>query len=152
MFTEPVAVNGSCTHFVRQVSATPIIVDPVAVADAPYEWALIICIRIYLSIGTDCLVIRAAVTILDTTLVTETNVCDVRTSAMSYTGCHCGGWLWNRKLCVTRAKISQLLLSTFYRMISSELKSILYFRHFEWNLAIQSRIRVHFEALFEINK
>ena len=37
MFADRVAVNGSCTHFVRQVSATPIIVDSIAVADAPCE-------------------------------------------------------------------------------------------------------------------
>ena len=34
------AVNGSYTHFVQQVSATPIIVDPIAVADVPCERAL----------------------------------------------------------------------------------------------------------------
>ena len=40
MFADPVAVNGSCTHFVRHVSETPIILDPIAVTDAPCERAL----------------------------------------------------------------------------------------------------------------
>ena len=40
MFANPVAVNGSCTHFVLQVSVTPIIVDPIVVADARCERAL----------------------------------------------------------------------------------------------------------------
>ena len=45
--TDMIAVNGSCTHFVRQVSVTPythhttpIVIDSIAVADAPCEWAL----------------------------------------------------------------------------------------------------------------
>ena len=40
MFTDPVAVNGYCTHFVRHVSATPIIIDSIAVADDLCERAL----------------------------------------------------------------------------------------------------------------
>ena len=40
MFTDPVRVNASCTHSVRQVPATSIIVDPIAVAVAPCERAL----------------------------------------------------------------------------------------------------------------
>ena len=37
MFEDSVTVSGSCTRFVRHVSVTPIIVDPIAVADAPCE-------------------------------------------------------------------------------------------------------------------
>ena len=40
MFADPVTVNRSCTHFVQQVSATPIIIDPIAVADAPCKRVL----------------------------------------------------------------------------------------------------------------
>ena len=46
MFTDPGAVNGSSTYFVRQVSATPIIVDPIAVADALCERALRINLQV----------------------------------------------------------------------------------------------------------
>ena len=37
--TDMIAVNGSCTHFVRQVSVTPIVVDSIAVAVALCERA-----------------------------------------------------------------------------------------------------------------
>ena len=40
MLADPVAVNGFCAHFVWQVSMTPIIVDPTAVAVAQCERAL----------------------------------------------------------------------------------------------------------------
>ena len=40
MFADQVTVNGSCIHFVWQVSATPIIVYPIAVADTLCERAL----------------------------------------------------------------------------------------------------------------
>ena len=40
MFADPVAVNGSCTHFVWQAFATPIIVDSIAVPYAPCERAI----------------------------------------------------------------------------------------------------------------
>ena len=39
-----IAVNGSCTHFVRQVSATPFVVDSIAVA--PCEPALTVILRL----------------------------------------------------------------------------------------------------------
>ena len=38
--TDMIAVNGSCTHFVQQVSVTPIVVDSITVAVAPCERAL----------------------------------------------------------------------------------------------------------------
>ena len=40
MFADRVAVNGSCTHFVRHVSVTPLIVGSIAVDDTPCERAL----------------------------------------------------------------------------------------------------------------
>ena len=37
MFADLVIVNESCTHFVRHISATPIIIDPIAVAVADVQ-------------------------------------------------------------------------------------------------------------------
>ena len=40
MFTDPVTINGCGTHFVRQVSATAMLVVAVAVSEAPCEQTL----------------------------------------------------------------------------------------------------------------
>ena len=40
MFTDPVTFNWSCIHSVQQISVTPIVVDPISVADTLCERAL----------------------------------------------------------------------------------------------------------------